>query len=130
MVHGYPAAFLLVIFEQREVGYPQEVEGAFLIEVQHLSQMVAQSAQAVEYHLVLVCHDEQHVAFLGAHTLMDGLDLVLGEELLEGRGYTISGEPGEGQTPGTVGLDKVGELVDLLAGQSGGSALDIIPRTL
>lgn len=99
MVHSHPAVLVLIVFKQREVGHPQEVEGTLLVEVQHLGQVVAQSAQAIQYHLVLVGHDEQHIAVLGVHPLVDGLYLVLGEELFKGGGNTVSGEAGEGPGP-------------------------------
>lgn len=118
MVHRHKPVLFFAPLVHGEVGDPQEVKGAGLDEVQLAGQMAAQGAQAVENHLVFaVGHQEEDIAGLCAQGGADGGFLLLGEEFLIGGGLGLSGQAGKGQALSPVGFDKVGQLVDLFAGE-------------
>ena len=126
MVLRHVASLLLAVLEQREFGDPQKVEGTRLDESELLGKVVAQLAQRIIHDLILgVGNDKQQVALLGVQRLVDAGDLLLGEELFKAGGTSLMGPAGVGQPLGTVGLYKIGQLIDLLAGELFGSALGI-----
>ena len=126
VVLRHVAAFLLAVLKQREFSDPQKIEGAGLNEAELLGEVVTQLAQRIIDDLILgVGDDEQQVALLGLQCLVNSRDLLLGEEFLKAGGAALVGPAGVGQALGTVGLDEIGQLIDLLAGELFGSALGI-----
>lgn len=126
VVLRHVASLLLTVLEQREFGDPQKIEGAGLDEAELLGEVVTQLAQRIIDDLILgVGHDEQQVALFGLQRLVNSRDLLLGEEFLKAGGAALVGPAGVGQALGTVGLYKIGQLIDLLAGELFGSALGI-----
>ena len=126
MVLRHVASLLLTVLEQRELGDPQKVEGARLDKTELLGKVVTELTQCIVDDLILgVGDDEQQVALLGVQRLMNAGDLLIGEEFLKAGGKPLVRPAGIGKTLGTVGFYKIGELVDLLAGELFGSALGI-----
>ena len=126
VVHGHVAALLLAVLEHGEFRHPQEAEVLGVQDAQLLGALAPQGAQGGKDHLVLhVAHDEDQVPVLGAGPLQDRFVLLLGEELLIGGGHLAVVEAGPGQALGLVGLDELGQLVDLLPGEVGGVAVHV-----
>ena len=126
VVHGYIAVLLLRELEHGELGDPQELEVPGIQNAQLLGALAPQGAQSGKDHLVLgVAHDEHQVAVLGVGALQNGAVLLLSEELLIGGDHLAVVEAGPGQTLGLIGLDEVGQLVDLLPGEVGGVAVHV-----
>ena len=117
MVHRNETVLLLAVLELRELGDPEELEVVLLREAETLCQLAAQCAQSDGSNLpVCIGDNEQQVVLLRACALLDGRDLVLGQELGKGRGHAaISGELHPREALCAVGLDELAELVDLLA---------------
>ena len=69
MVHGHVAAFLLAVLKQRELRHPEQVVHALGDEAAAAGDLDAQRAQALEGHRVLVGHEEEYIARLGAKAL-------------------------------------------------------------
>ena len=61
--------------------------------------------------------------------LQNGAVFLLGEELLIGGGHLAVMEAGPGQALGLIGLDEVGQLVDLLPGKSAAWPSTLMSRT-
>ena len=126
VVLRHVAPLLLAVLKQRELGDPQKVEGARFDKTELLGEVVAELSQCIVDDLILgVGNDEQQVALLGVQRLVNAGDLLLGEEFLKAGGKTLMRPAGIGKTLGAVGFYKIGELVDLLAGELFGSALGI-----
>ena len=117
MVHGYEAVLLLAVLELRELGDPQQLEVVLLGKAQTLSQLAAQRAQSDSGGLpVCIGNNEQQVVLLGTCALLDGCNLVLGQELGKRGGHAaVCGELHPCQTLCAVGLDELAQLVNLLA---------------
>ena len=117
MVHGYEAVLLLAVLELRELGDPQQLEIVLLGKAQTLSQLAAQCAQSNSGGLpVCIGNNEQQVVLLGACTLLDGCNLVLGQELGKRGGHVaVCGNLHPCQTLCAIGLDELAQLVNLLA---------------
>ena len=69
MVKGDPALVLLVPLERRKVGDPQKIEPRGIDELELAGEVKPQLAEARIRDRVLVGHDQEHVAVLGAERL-------------------------------------------------------------
>ena len=88
--------------------------------------MAAQRTETVKHHRIGgVGHNEDHIPRLGVHPCAQGGHLLLAEEFLKARCHFVGGPTGVGKPLGLVGLDKLDELVNFLAGELVCSPLDV-----
>ena len=117
MVGGHIALLLLAVLEQRELGDPEQVVLALVDQALALGDLAAQRAQALPDDGLLVRAEEHDVAGLGVHLGAHNFDHLGGHELVEGGLHVaVGGEGHVGQALGAVGLDELGQRIDLLAG--------------
>ena len=63
MMHSLVSSFFLVVLEQREVRYPEELEVVVLQKTELSGEMSSQEAERVEYDLIFVRYDQDEIAF-------------------------------------------------------------------
>ena len=119
MVHGNEAVLLLAVLEQRELGYPQQLEVVLLRTRPRLAWPARSAARpeqrAAACQFASATTNSRSFSLAPARSL-DGRNLVLGQELGKRRSHAaVCGELHPCQTLCTVGLDELAELVDLLA---------------
>ena len=119
VVHCVPVLGVLVPFEERELGDPQEVELALRNQIQLLCHFQTECSQYRQGHLVLICHNENHVALGTVQTGQDLVQLALRQELCERAGRLLIVPANECQSLCTDALCLFGQLVDFLSCQHG-----------
>ena len=71
MVYRHEAVFFFRPFEHREFGYPQNIVGVFVYEIEFVGKHKAKSAERVEHYVVFIRREEQRVALFEVHTRFD-----------------------------------------------------------
>src|SRR5690554_466332 len=133
-------AAIVVLFEHREIHYPQRCPFAGE-QLQVMPQTNTQRAQRLGDDLRLVGTEEHDVTIYRANTIQNDVEIVLGDELDDRRLQTLDAlgalvDLDVGQALGAVDTDELGVVVDLLArhggaaryAQRGNAALGIIGR--
>ena len=126
MVHGHETLFLLVVLQQGEIHHPQQVDHILRDQVQPLGHLLAQGAQGgVDHAVIPVRHEQQQIPGLGPSLLLDGVDLLRGEELGKGALEPIGLEAHPGQALGPINLHEGRELIQLFPGELFRAPLDV-----
>ena len=130
MVAGNPALVFFRVLEHREVDDPERLpargEEAVRLAEFGVTDLQAESAEAVPDDLGLVGAEEHDVAVLGAGAFDDRVELFIGE-VLDDRALETFAALGEivdldvGETLGTVDLDELGVGVDFGTRHGGGA---------
>ena len=125
MVHSVEAAVLLVVFEQRKFGDPEQLVLVRVDEPEPFRDLAAERAERVEHDFVLVGDNEHDVARLDAESCLNSRVLVVGQEFRVGRRHlaAVILEPSESLC--LIGLDEIGERIDFLARELVDRALDV-----
>ena len=119
MVAGHVAVLFLVVFKERELHNPEEVELVVVNKAHLFSDMDAQVAKGGVDHVRLACLEEENVPNLCIKPFPDGLPFLVREELGNRRLPLCLGlDFNPGQALGAVNTDKFGKGVDFLACQA------------
>ena len=119
MVAGNVAVLFLVVFEERELSDPEEVEAVLGDEIELLGNVHAQIAEGCVHHFRIACLEEEDVPGLCIKAGTNGRALLLGQEFGYGRlplGVGLDLDPGKAL--GAVDAHKVRKGVNFLAGQA------------
>ena len=115
MMHRLVGIRLFVVLKEREVYDPQKLVVIVLQQSQLACDVSSQETQRIEYHLVLIGNDEDQIAVCRSHLCSDFLKLILGEELVDGRGNLFTCNFHPYHALGAVASDGFCQLVDLLS---------------
>ncbi len=115
VMNGDVAAVLLVPFEQREVGDPDELVVVLFGQTKALPQVAAQAAEGFVGNLEGVGYEQQQVAELGIQPAVEGGQFVGGKKFGDGGLPALLGHLHPGQPLGAVNLDEFAEVVEILA---------------
>ena len=126
MVHGDEAVLFVVPLQQRELGHPEEVVLRLVDQVELPAQGETHLAQRRAGDVRPVGGEEERVAGLGVHGLLEGLEPVFLHELGEAgldRPVGRDGQPGK--TLDVIRFRQLAQRVDFLAGKMRGHALGV-----
>ena len=117
VMHGNIPVFLFAVFKLREFYHPQQLVILRVNDTQTLCQLAAQCAQRHNCGLpVGIRYHKQDIAILCASLFLDCCNLILAQELGKGRSHlAVRSQLHPCQTLGTIGLDKILQLVNFLA---------------
>ena len=125
MVGGHQALLLIAPFKEREVDNPQALEHILVAQSEAVAHLKAQGAKLYAGLVGIVAtHDKHQVAVLGTHLRLNGGKLVGRIELVDGALHCAVGiilDVDQALGSYLRLLDKVGQLVELLARVAGAS---------
>jgi hypothetical protein len=104
---------LVGLLEHREVDDPQDVVPALGDEPEAAAELQAQAAERGGRHLLGVGDEQEQVAVGGADRVRGRVELVLGEELGDGRAPAAAVDPRPGDGLAAVALDDLAEALEL-----------------
>ena len=123
VMHRNKAILLLAPFELRELGDPQQIILAFGDQPELVRYLETQSTERLPNDRIFIRDDEQHIALFKARRSGDRFDFFFGEELGDRGLQSVFFPVHPRKTLGAIGLDKLAERVDFLAGELLGCAL-------